>query len=900
MKRINLIYILFACLLSGKAYSQGCPPNLDFEMGDYSGWEYSIGRTDVVNSLNVISLTPGPRVPGRHELITPATAGKDRYGNFPTLCPYGGNYSFKLGNDDIGSQAEGLSYTFMVPPGIDTFTFTFFYAVVFENPQHSNAEQPRFFATAYDVLSGQIIACASYDFVSTSGLPGFEVSKVNNGVLYKNWSPVSIQFAGLTGRQVRLEFKTADCTLGGHFGYAYVDVGTDCSNILATAPYCVEAGSVILNAPYGFASYTWYNNDMSQVIGNLQTLPLTPPPAVNDIFYVDMVPYPGFGCRDTAYAVVKPEPVPDTPVAESNYKYCQFSPINALSARADPGSQLLWYTSASGGIPSEKAPIPSTAAIGSFDFYVSQKRLFGCESFRKKITVVIAPTAVPSFTINDPRQCHDNNQFIFTSTSTNLFNSTYSWDFGDAQGQPTGSGATHTYTNFGGFTVKLKVTNASLCSSEKTAIVNIIPKPIASFSYPAVICEEQTTVNIIDNSNVPQGLSTIRNWWWDINGTMRSASTGAVAPFIPADPGPINVKLVVTTPEGCRSDTTLHTLAVHYKPVALFNYSDPLCNNKSITFKDLSVMPSGSSPEFIRLWDWQFSNAANSPSQHPVRNFPAGLQHAQLIVETNHGCKSEVKLADFMVHRKPEVGITLNDSCTLVDIHYDAIDLTSSVAKWYWDLGNGAQPGNQQFTKYYNEGGDRSFTLYGQTAQGCYDTLFRAFTIYDNKSFAGNDTLVARGQPVQLNANGGTTIKYTWSPPIGLNDPIIENPIATLDKDQLYKLYAISDKGCVRQSDIFIKRYAGPSFHMPTAFTPNRDGKNDEFRIFPVGIKQFTSLAIYNRYGQLIFFTKDYFKGWDGTHNGMPVGSGNFVVIAKAIDYRGSPMMETGNLVLIR
>ena len=61
---------------------------------------------------------------------------KDKYGNFPVVCPFGGNYSVKLGNDLNDAEAEGISYTFTVPGNIDTFTFTYFYAVVFEDPGH--------------------------------------------------------------------------------------------------------------------------------------------------------------------------------------------------------------------------------------------------------------------------------------------------------------------------------------------------------------------------------------------------------------------------------------------------------------------------------------------------------------------------------------------------------------------------------------------------------------------------------------------------------------------------------------------------------------------------------------------------------------------------------------------
>lgn len=368
MVRYILCLFILACGVHVTSAQNFCPPNIDFERGDFTGWKCAIGSTSVNDSLNIISLTPSPPTPGRHEIISDTTQRKDYYGNFPIRCPYGGKYSVKLGNMNTGAEAEGISYTFKVPSFVDTFSFTYFYAVVFEDPGHDPWEQPRFFVTAYDSATGALINCASYNYISSGSIPGFKHSANDFGVLYKDWSPVTIQFAGLANRTVVLEFKTADCTIGGHFGYAYLDVGSACSNVLATAPYCVETNSLILNAPYGFQSYTWYNSNYTAVIGTQQSVTLSPPPANNTIFYVDLVPYPGYGCRDTAYATVTPLPVPDTPQCPSPIGYCQYDAPAPLVATGANGNEIWWYSSATGGIGSQTPPIPSTATAGTFDY----------------------------------------------------------------------------------------------------------------------------------------------------------------------------------------------------------------------------------------------------------------------------------------------------------------------------------------------------------------------------------------------------------------------------------------------------------------------------------------------------------------------------------------------------
>jgi len=901
MKKVCLVQILL--ILTIAAFSQ-CPPNIDFEDGTLSNWDCFIGSTSVYNDpvtslpTNKIFLNPTAPMGNRHQLVT-AGSGMDPYAGFPMLCPYGGTYSVRLGNDATNAEAEGMSYTFTVPNVVDTFTFTYFYAVVFQNPNHSSFQQPRFFVSAYDVLTGQLINCASYDYVSTAGIPGFQQAPGRTDVLYKTWSPVSIQFAGLANRQVRLEFKTGDCTLGGHFGYAYFDVGTGCSNILATAPYCIETNTVILNAPYGFQSYTWFNSDYSLQLGGGQSLSLNPPPAVNDSFHVDMIPFPGFGCRDTAIAIVVPIPVPDTPVAKPDYAYCQYDFTTPLSAKALPGHDLLWYTTAAGGVGGSTVPIPSTAAPGMLNYYVSQKKLFGCESFRRKIAIDITPMPVPAFSINSSRQCEGVNNFVFTNTSTNLGSPVYSWTFGDGQSQsPAAPDTSHTYKGYGIFNVKLKVVNLPTCAKEISKLVTVVPKPLAAFAFPPVICEKQTPVNLVDKSTVPNNMSTLSGWWWSMGNITGSGQ--APAAFVPDKPGPMPIQLVASTVEGCASDTLNSFINVHYRPDAAFTYGGPLCDNELMWFKNTSSMPQGSSPDFIARWYWQFDNTASSGSQNPILGFASGQHHAMLIGESNFGCKSAQADSLFITNAKPNISIDINDSCVLRTINYKGLDLLNTVDKWYWDFGTGLYEGTGQTSKKFYSAGSNPLTLIGKTVHGCKDTLYRPFTVYANRAFAGTDTTVAMNQPIQLNAHGGPGVRYTWTPATGLNDATIENPIATYDKNMEYTLDAVTDEGCDSRTKIFIKRYKGPDIYIPNAFTPNGDGHNDQLRVLAIGISSFTYMAVYNRYGQLMYQTSDRYKGWDGLYGGKAQEPGPYVVVAKALDYTGHIMVKKESVLLIR
>ncbi len=897
-----LLSAIAISLFSYYSFSQSinCPPNIDFEAGSFSNWDCFIGTTQYSGTVNSITLNPSPPTPNRHELMT-NPAVMDTYGGFPTVCPYGGGTSVKLGNNSTGNQAEGISYTFQIPANADTFSLTYYYAVVFEVPSHLAHQQPRFRVSAFDVLTGNVINCASFDYVSSGVIPGFLNSTLGFNVKYKSWTPASIDFSGLAGRLVRLEFKTGDCTEGGHFGYAYLDVATGCGGVIAAGAYCVSTNSVTLNAPFGFQNYYWYDNNYSTLIGSTRTVTISPPPPLNSMFHVDMVPYPGYGCRDTADAVLTVLPVPDTPVALTNIYYCQSDPPVTLSATGVLGNELLWYNAAVGGIPSTTAPTPSTTTAGTVNYYVTQKKLFGCESDRKKITVTVSPTPVVSFTINNNRQCANGNSFICTSTSSNLTSAVvYEWSFGDGttSNLPT---VAHVYSAPGTYNITLKVLNSPSCFRQAAPKqVQVISKPLADFTYPPVICENQTMITMQNTSSVPGGASSISNSWWQIDGAVVTATNPS--PFLHIG-GVVPVRLVAFTAEGCRSDTLKRNLLIHYSPIPKFSIGPLLCDNEIIKFTDLSTMPMDSSNDKILIWNWFYDNIASSNVPSPSAMFSSGIHRVKLVAESDKGCNSKFADSSFIIYPKPNITLSITDSCALRNIVFTATNNPSSpiIKRWLWDFGNGLAERSAIQNKYFTQEGNNPITLIGETVNNCKDTIIRPYTIYRNRSKALRDTIVATDEIVQLNtADTVNMLSYKWTPNTGLNNTSISNPLATHPKDIQYELNTLTIQGCDAYSKILVRRYDGPEIYVPSAFTPNKDGNNDMLKAFPVGIKSFAYFSIYNRNGQLIFTTKNHYLGWDGNFKGVKLDAGNYVWMAMATDYRGKVLFRKGNVLLLR
>jgi gliding motility-associated-like protein len=112
--------------------------------------------------------------------------------------------------------------------------------------------------------------------------------------------------------------------------------------------------------------------------------------------------------------------------------------------------------------------------------------------------------------------------------------------------------------------------------------------------------------------------------------------------------------------------------------------------------------------------------------------------------------------------------------------------------------------------------------------------------------------------------------KYTWSTGATATTLAIKT-------SGLYWLLATDQFGCIGSDTIkILPKECLKGVFIPSAFSPNRDGKNDLFKPILQGPVIRYELTIFNRWGQQIFFTQDRNTGWDGTINGRMQDTGGY------------------------
>ena len=164
-------------------------------------------------------------------------------------------------------------------------------------------------------------------------------------------------------------------------------------------------------------------------------------------------------------------------------------------------------------------------------------------------------------------------------------------------------------------------------------------------------------------------------------------------------------------------------------------------------------------------------------------------------------------------------------------------------------------------------------------------------------AYAGHDTIAVIGEPHQLLATGG--VSYAWTPSNDLNFSNIANPLATLDHDQLFQVTVTDVAGCIGNDNVYVQVYPGPSYHIPNAFSPNGDGLNDIFRVVPAGISYTEWFRIFNRFGEMVFESNQWLKGWDGTFRGKKQPVGNYVWVLKGRDKNNKVVELKGTVVIV-
>lgn len=255
------------------------------------------------------------------------------------------------------------------------------------------------------------------------------------------------------------------------------------------------------------------------------------------------------------------------------------------------------------------------------------------------------------------------------------------------------------------------------------------------------------------------------------------------------------------------------------------------------------------------------------------------------------------------------------DNCILKDSFY--IDVNAP--KQYLDLGTDSLlcPGKatilnagKGFKSYIWQDGTTNTQIFTATQPGVYNVK-----AIDSCGNIFNDTITLKKLDDSLSINfsspiclydtatiilNSKLINYTWSP---YNDAIIFSNTLKLfpSTTTLFTIIGQRFLNCTLSDTVLIHVINCPVYiYFPNAFTPNNDTHNDTFKPFIKGKFQQYQLSIYNRFGQLVFYSKKITDGWDGTFKGEAQDPATFVWYCSYKMENKSTKSIKGNVSLLR
>ncbi|HUQ67450.1 MAG TPA: T9SS type B sorting domain-containing protein [Flavitalea sp.] len=150
--------------------------------------------------------------------------------------------------------------------------------------------------------------------------------------------------------------------------------------------------------------------------------------------------------------------------------------------------------------------------------------------------------------------------------------------------------------------------------------------------------------------------------------------------------------------------------------------------------------------------------------------------------------------------------------------------------------------------------------------------------------------------PVQLTARD-IGVAYLWTPSTGVSNPASPSPTVTTSTDREYKVQITTESGCMLSDSVLVK--VKTVIFVPTAFSPDGNGMNDILR--PLGeMGSLEYFKVFNRWGQLIFETKDKGAGWNGKFKNVDQPSDTYTWFMAGTGKDGKPLKNSGKTFLIR
>lgn len=401
---------------------------------------------------------------------------------------------------------------------------------------------------------------------------------------------------------------------------------------------------------------------------------------------------------------------------------------------------------------------------------------------------------------------------------------------------------------------------------------------------------------------------------WDFGDNSGSSSYSPTKEY--QKPGIYRYRLIAFDANGCVDSLVSNgTITAAESPVATFAYNPldlrmPLNNRAYFINRSTSNLPP--------TYQWNFgdpnSSSNNSSAFEPYHDYSDSGNFLVRLVVSNGGCTDTavVRLRVEPPYPVPNFTVDRDTGCPALIVNFT--DLSTGSDRFTWFFGDGEVSEERNPRHIYRNSGFYNVILVAQGPGGIGKIEKKKFITVLNKPFGYFDAAPAEVylpraffnvRNLTTNGENFWWDVYRTQSPNSILTSTLKDPVFKVFDTGYYDIRLISQspEGCfdtLRRPKMVLVKSNG-IIHVPSAFTPNRDGRNDVFKPEAINVQRdYYLFRIYNRWGQKVYETKNVEEGWDGFFNNKRCPLGIYVYQVNARLFNGDDVEYKGTVNLIR
>jgi gliding motility-associated-like protein len=662
----------------------------------------------------------------------------------------------------------------------------------------------------------------------------------------------------------------------------------------------------------------------------------------------------GGGCSAMIVHTVTVDAVPTALFAADVTSGCSVLTVtltnNSIVGQPAVIDEYVWEVDAGSGFVVDSIQRPTDPGFGNI--YVRQFENFGavnrtydvrlrvvtqngCELTSPPQTITVFPGPRSGFIAANYSPFNDNCSpqtvnFVVDNQTQSLNPSDYRWIITDVSGTLTDQ-STGTVPNFSfqfinntqavrDYQVTLRTTLPTLCARDSVRVIRISPVPISNFTVDTLVFDCQVMQMRFDAQQ--KGLVEYE-WTIDVNG---STLFSQISPddFLEFDfnrsaiQQDVEVTLKTTNGFNCESTVTTHLFTVPPDDnISISFTATPLI--QSLPSSTVTITNNTTPGPWTQEWDFgdgtMFTGA--NPAPHDYGTYG---EFTITLTVTNNICILTQSIT-----------VRIDPISPILDFLYDPPNGCAPLTVTFTNLSQFADPGSYFWQFGTNEGVSHAVNpVYTYTRPGLYSVSLSATNILGDTvtivksqiievfpsptaQFVANpDTVYVPGGKVFLNNQSLGATTYDWDFGNGEGSSVFEPAAVEYslegindDENVFVITLAVSNSfGCKDTAQVEVRAIKGQQILTPNAFIPSKSGPgstnpSDTFLPMVRGVKEFHML-VFNRWGQLMFESKNETRGWDGYFNGQLCQQDVYVYKIKAKYDNNIEVTRVGDIHLIQ